>query len=93
MLLNFYYLFISGAEIGIVVFIIVIFFGADKIPELARGIGKGIKEIKHASNDIKNEIKNSSNIIEDNTTKNINKEIDKVNNEIQEVTGSIKRDI
>ena len=35
-------------EILIIVFILLIFFGAKKIPELAQGLGKGIKEFKKA---------------------------------------------
>ena len=34
-------------------------FGADKIPELARGVGKGIREIKNATGEIQNEITKS----------------------------------
>ena len=60
MLLYFFNLFISGAEIAIILFIAVIFFGADKIPDIARNLGKGLNEIKHATNDIKREIRSSS---------------------------------
>ena len=45
-------------EIGIILFIILLLFGAKKLPELARGLGKGIKEFKKASTDIKDEINN-----------------------------------
>jgi len=38
-------------EILIILFIAVLLFGAKKIPELAQGIGKGIKEFKHAMKD------------------------------------------
>lgn len=38
-------------EILIVVFILLIFFGAKKIPELAQGLGKGIREFKKAVKD------------------------------------------
>ena len=40
-------------EIGVILFIILLLFGAKKLPELARGLGKGIKEFKKASSDIK----------------------------------------
>jgi len=39
--------------------VILIFFGANKIPELARGLGKGIREFKDASSEIRNEIENA----------------------------------
>ena len=35
-------------------------FGADKIPEIARGLGKGMRQVKDATNDIKKEINNSA---------------------------------
>ena len=53
-------LFISGAEIFFIVFIVVMVFGADKVPEIARGLGKGIRQIKDATNDIKSEINKSA---------------------------------
>lgn len=47
---------LGGTEIVLILLIVVIFFGAKKIPELARGLGQGIKEFKKASSDIKQEI-------------------------------------
>ena len=52
-------LFISGGEIAFIVFILVMVFGADKIPEIARGLGKGMRQVKDATNDIKREITKS----------------------------------
>lgn len=54
------FLFISGAEIFVVLVITVMLFGADKLPEIARGLGKGMRQVKDATNDIKREIKNSA---------------------------------
>ena len=54
------FLFISGPEIGFIIFIVVLLFGADKIPDFARNLGKGINNIKHATNEIKQEINNST---------------------------------
>lgn len=59
-------LFIGGPEIFIVLIFIIIFFGSKKIPEIARGIGKGIREVKDASNEIKKEIRDSANSVNDN---------------------------
>ena len=50
------FLFISGPEILLVLLVIVMFFGTDRIPDIARGLGKGIRQIKDATNDIKREI-------------------------------------
>jgi sec-independent protein translocase protein TatA len=52
-------LFIGGLgtwEILVILMVILLLFGAKKIPELARGLGKGIREFKDASKEIKREI-------------------------------------
>ena len=46
-------------EILIILFVILLLFGAKKLPELAKGLGKGIKEFKNASSNIKDEVENS----------------------------------
>ena len=53
-------LFIGGPEIIVVLLFIVMFFGSKKIPELAKGLGKAMREVKDASNDIKKEIRDSA---------------------------------
>ena len=47
---------LGGPEVFIVLFAILLLFGAKKIPELARGMGRGIREIKDATKEIKDEI-------------------------------------
>jgi sec-independent protein translocase protein TatA len=47
---------LGGNEVIIVLVIILLLFGGRKIPELMRGLGKGVKEFKNATNDIKEEI-------------------------------------
>lgn len=54
-------LFISGPEIVIVFVFVLLLFGSQKIPEVAKGLGKGLKEFKKATEDIKREINNNSN--------------------------------
>jgi len=49
------FLFISGSEIFIILLVVLLLFGANKIPEIARGLGKGYHEFKKATQDIKNE--------------------------------------
>ena len=52
------YLFIpSGMELFVVVFIVLLLFGGRKIPELMRGLGKGIREFNSARATIEGEIK------------------------------------
>ena len=84
--------FISGGEIIFVFFIILMIFGADKIPEIARGMGKGIRQVRDATQEIKSEIKKGSKNrgIE---TDNIKDDISKVKEDINDITDSIKRDL
>lgn len=86
------FLFISGAEIFFILFIVVMVFGADKIPGIAKGLGKGMRQLKDATDDIKREIQKTTDVDTD-FTKNIRKEIDDVKNNVNEVSGSIKRDL
>jgi sec-independent protein translocase protein TatA len=86
------FLFISGAEIFFILFVVVMVFGADKIPGIARGLGKGMRQLKDATDDIKREIQKSADMDTD-FTKNIRKEIDDVKKNVDEVSGSIKRDL
>ena len=58
-------LFISGQEIFIILIVVLLLFGAKKIPEVARGLGKGLNEFRKATDDIKKEIKDNSDIAKD----------------------------
>lgn len=48
-------------EIGLIFLAILLLFGAKRIPEIARGLGKGIREFKAATQDIKREISDVGN--------------------------------
>jgi sec-independent protein translocase protein TatA len=87
------FLFISGGEIAFILFIVVMVFGADKIPEIARGLGKGMRTLKDATNDIKHEISKSAEQhgIDTDVTKSINEEINKVKDDLDDFTGSVRR--
>ncbi|MDY6801612.1 MAG: twin-arginine translocase TatA/TatE family subunit [Bacteroidota bacterium] len=50
------FLFISGQEIFIILLVVLLLFGANKIPEIARGLGKGMREFRKAADDIKREM-------------------------------------
>ena len=65
-------LFIGGTEILFVILLVVMLFGSKKIPEIAKGLGKMMREVKDASNEIKREIKDSTKDIKDNFDKEIN---------------------
>lgn len=47
---------IGGGELIFILFIILMLFGSDKIPEIARTAGKAMAQLKNATNDIKSEI-------------------------------------
>jgi sec-independent protein translocase protein TatA len=89
------FLFISGPEIFVVMLIVVMLFGADKIPEMAKGLGKGMRQLKDATNDIKREITESAEKqgIDTDFTRNIKKEINQVKDNFNDITKPIKDDI
>lgn len=82
-------LFISGSEIFIVFLVVVLLFGANKIPELARGLGKGMKEFKKATEEIKKEI-SEADVAKD--IKDIKKDVDKFNikKDIDDIKNNLK---
>ncbi len=47
-------------EIGLIVLVVLILFGGKKIPELMKGLGKGVKEYKNAVNSVEDEIKSAT---------------------------------
>ena len=93
------FLFISGSETFFIIVIAVMIFGADKIPELARGLGKGMRQIKDATNDIKREINNTAKEsgIDTSIVTDIKKEVNRAKTSIEEnfedIAGPIKRNL
>lgn len=55
----------GGMEWVLIVLAVIILFGGKKIPELARGLGKGIREFKDAKNQVSSEIKKESESVEE----------------------------
>ena len=55
---------IGGQEAIIILIIVVLLFGGRKIPELMRGLGKGVKEFKDASKSVTEEVDKVKNDIE-----------------------------
>ena len=51
---------LGGQELLLILVIVLLLFGAKKLPELARGMGKGIKEFKKAQNEDEDEIINKA---------------------------------
>jgi sec-independent protein translocase protein TatA len=89
------FLFISGAEIVFIFFIVLLIFGADKIPSIAKSLAKGVNQERTATNEIKSEIQKS--VDTKNSAGGMGKElknqVDKVKEDFDELTDSIKRDL
>jgi sec-independent protein translocase protein TatA len=89
------FLFISGAEIVFIFFIVLLIFGADKIPSIAKSLAKGVNQVRNATNEIKSEIQKSVD------TKNpaggmgkeLKNQVDNVKKDFDDLTDSIKRDL
>lgn len=80
--------FLGTGEFVLIAFVFLLLFGPDKIPGLARNLGKGIRKIKDASNDIKHEIHESSKGIDS-----MGSEIKNDIEELHHVTQSVKRGV
>jgi sec-independent protein translocase protein TatA len=50
---------VGGGELMLILVFILVFFGANRIPELARGLGKGMRQFREATNEIRSEIENA----------------------------------
>jgi sec-independent protein translocase protein TatA len=57
-------------ELLIIVFVVLLLFGAKKLPELAQGLGKGIREFKKAMKDTTDEVKGSTDVSNRDNTNN-----------------------
>ncbi len=50
---------LGGGELLVILFFILIFFGSKKIPDLAKGLGKGLREFRNAMSDVRSDIEHS----------------------------------
>ncbi|RAJ22316.1 sec-independent protein translocase protein TatA [Gelidibacter algens] len=94
MILQSTFLFIGTTEIMFILLIVVMVFGADKVPDIAKGLGKGMRTLKDATNDLKSEITKSADKNGINTseyTKTFTEEVKKVKDEVEDAVGSVKR--
>ena len=89
------FLFISGTEIVFIFFIVLLVFGADKIPSIAKTLAKGITQVRNATNEIKSEIQKSVDSKDPvaGVGKELKKQVDKVKDDFDELTDSIKREL
>ncbi len=82
--------FISGAELVFVFFVILLVFGADKVPDIARTLGKGMRQVRNATQNIKSEIEKSAEK-QGLDTKQIKQDLKEVKDEVEDIAGSVKR--
>ena len=59
-LLNLLFLNLGGGEIFVILLVVLLFFGSKRIPDLAKGLGKGMREFKDAMSGIENEVRNAA---------------------------------
>lgn len=59
---------LGGQELLLILFVILLFFGPSKLPELARGLGRGMREFKKAQADLENEINKAAESVENRET-------------------------
>ena len=71
---------VGAGELLLIMIFILIFFGSKNIPQIARGLGKGMREIKDASNSIRSEIAREANKVTEETG--IKKEIETIREDI-----------
>lgn len=91
-----YFLFISGGEIVMVMLLALLFFGSKAIPDIAKTLGKGMREFRKATNEIKREIDyHSSDFKKDinEISSKVNKEADEIKRKINDNTSDLKKDI
>jgi sec-independent protein translocase protein TatA len=56
---------VGGGELLVILLLVLVFFGPKKLPELAKNIGKGIRQFKDAMRGIEDDIKNVTKIDDD----------------------------
>lgn len=71
---------VGFSEMLVIALVIVVLFGPDKLPEIARGLGEGVRKMRGAVDDIKTEIMKEA----DNPVSEIKKEIEKVKQSAQD---------
>jgi sec-independent protein translocase protein TatA len=104
---------IGGGELILIIFIALMLFGSDKIPEIARAMGKGMAQLKNATNEIKSEIQKGAEAngidtsmkeltstfsdevekVKSNLDSKMLPEVTKVKEDIENLTGPIKRQL
>lgn len=75
---------VGGGEILLIMLVALMFFGSKNVPQIARGLGKGMREIRNASNSIKSEIVREAERVKEESG--ITRELKEVESEIRKNT-------
>jgi sec-independent protein translocase protein TatA len=67
---------LGTGEIILIILVVLLFFGAKKLPDLARGLGQGIREFKKAARDVKDEVEKEAEKLDENNSEKIGKSED-----------------
>jgi len=83
---------ISGAEIAIILVIVVMIFGADKVPEIAHFFGKSVRSVRNATDDIKTELTRSYDEEQIKKAKeSFTEQTDDIKNELADLTDQVQQ--
>jgi sec-independent protein translocase protein TatA len=90
----------SGPEIFVIIIVALLLFGAEKLPEIAKTIGKGMRDFKKATDDIRQEIETSTSDfrrdltdVSDTIKKDVTNYSEKIKGDMNDVSESIKNDM
>ncbi|MCX7744057.1 MAG: twin-arginine translocase TatA/TatE family subunit [Flavobacteriales bacterium] len=83
---------ISGGEILVVILFVLMFFGSKNIPELMRGLGRGIREFKNATQSIQREIQESADKAKGQLSLPLDQQLEEMDNEIRKIEEDIRKD-
>jgi sec-independent protein translocase protein TatA len=79
------FLDVSGGELLVIMLVVFLVFGPEKMPEMARKAGRLMNQMKKATNDLTNEFKKETSVLQD--------EINSAHNQVNEQFDSVKREV
>jgi sec-independent protein translocase protein TatA len=85
----FLFLNLGGGEVFIIAIVVLMFFGSDKLPGIAKGLGKGLRELNDAKAQIQNEIAKST----DGFSQEIKRHTEEIQSEIDKAGQVVKRQV
>lgn len=82
---------VAGSEVFIILLFVLVFFGAKSIPGISRSLGRGIRQIKDASNEIQSEIRKSGQEMKKDL--NIQRSIEEIGDTVSQPMRKMAKDI